>query len=321
MIVVALAALLSATSAQDAPAAQMVSATEDRPVHLEDIEITGRSMDSMISSFVGSVAAPNPNRSLARWRGGACIGTANFEPETAQYIVDRVSTVADDLGLRAGAPGCAPNVLIIAAGDADAFSQALVQRHERVMRVGGMGMDRGSAALREFQSSDRPVRWWQVSMPVNDATGERATRVPGECKGACGGADAGGSVYSFAPVTNVFAASRLSTQIVDDIFRTVVIVDARQLADVQVQQLADYVAMVTFAQIDPKADTSRYASILNVFDEPDSAASLTEWDKAYLAGLYNTERTRQNLSAARSEIASSIRHAHERLRIENRTQD
>ena len=321
MIALALAALLSATPVQDASAAQAAPATEEAPVRLEDVEVTGRSLESMINNFVASVAAPNPNRSLARWREGVCIGAASFEPETAQYLVDRVSTVASDLGLRAGAPGCSPNVLIVAAADADAFSQALVERHERVMRVGGTGMDRGRAALREFQASDRPVRWWQVSMPVNADTGERAVRLPGECQGSCGGADAGGSVYSFAPVTNVFAASRLSTQIVDDIFRTVVVVDARQLADVQIQQLADYVAMVTFAQIDPQADTRGYATILNVFDEPDSAASLTEWDKAYLAGLYNTQRTRKNLSSARSEIASSIQRAHERLRTEEQSED
>lgn len=314
MIALALAAMLSATPVQDSSAVQAAPATEEAPVRLEDVEVTGRSLESMIDNFVASVAAPNPNRSLARWREGVCIGAANFEPETAQYLVDRVSTVADDLGLRAGAPGCSPNVLIVAAADADAFSQALVERHERVMRVGGVGMDRGRAALREFQSSDRPVRWWQVSMPVDADTGERATRIRGECQGSCD------SVYSYAPTTNVLA-SRLSTQIVDDIFRTVVVVDVQQLADVQIQQLADYVAMVTFAQIDPQADTRGYATILNVFDEPDSATSLTEWDKAYLTGLYNTQRTRKNLSSARSEIASSIQRAHERLRTENQTQD
>lgn len=314
MIALALAALLSATPVQDAPAAQATPAAEDAPVRLEDVEVTGRSLDSMIENFVGSVAAPNPNRSLARWRDSICIGATSFAPETAQYLVDRVSTVASDLGLKAGAPGCSPNVLIVAAGDADAFSQALVQRHERVMRVGGVGMDRGRAAFQEFQSSDRPVRWWQVSMPVNAETGVRATRIPGQCEGSCD------SVYSYTTTTNVLA-SRLSTQIVDDIFRTIVVVDAHQMANVQTQQLADYIAMVTFAQIDPNADTSRYTSILNVFDEPDSVTGLSEWDKAYLAGLYKTERTRKNLSSARTEIASSIRRAHERLRTEEQSQD
>ncbi|MGO4410560.1 MULTISPECIES: hypothetical protein [unclassified Brevundimonas] len=314
MIALALAVLLSATPVQDLPAAQAAPGVEDAPVRLEDVEVTGRSLESMIDDFVGSVAAPNPNRSLARWRGKLCIGAAHFEPETAQYLVDRVSTVASDLGLRTGAPGCSPNVLIIAASDANSMAAQMTQDSKHTFRMGGSGMDRGGAALGAFQSSNQPVRWWQVSMPVDAVTGERVTRIPGECQGSCE------SVYSYVPVLNVFA-SRLSTQIVDDIFRTIVVVDANQLANVQIQQLADYIAMVTFAQIDPKADTSRYASILNVFDAPESVISLTEWDKAYLAGLYDTQRTRKSLSAARSEITSSIQRTHERLRAEEQTQD
>lgn len=89
-----------------------------------------------------------------------------------------------------------------------------------------------------------------------------------------------------------------------------------QIANVSIQQLADYTAMVTFAQIDPEADTSGYASILNVFEQPEAAMSLTDWDKAYLDGLYSAERTRKNMRAGRSEIVSSIRRAHGSLRGE-----
>jgi len=317
MISLALAALLATTPVQTAPTAHATPAAENEPVRLEDVEVTGRSLQSMIDNFVGSVAAPNPNRSLARWRDGICVSAVNFEAETAQYLIDRVSTVADDLGLKAGAPGCSANVLIIAAGNPDAASQALVQQGRHIMRIGGSGMDRGPAALQAFLSSDSPVRWWQVSMPLDADTGERATRIQGECSGTCSGP---GSVFESAPAIRV-TASRLTTQIVDDIIRTVVVVDAHQLANIQAQQLADYIAMVTFAQIDPQADTSSYASILNVFEEPDTASSLTEWDKAYLNGLYGTIRTRKNLNSARTEVASSIGRAHERLRAEERSQD
>ncbi|WP_213068604.1 hypothetical protein, partial [Acinetobacter baumannii] len=105
----------------------------------------------------------------------------------------------------------------------------------------------GGAALRAFQTSNKPVRWWQQSMPVNSETGERAVRIPGECANACS------SPYDYAPVNDTFAASRLTSQIADNIFRTIVVVDVNQTSRVSVQQLADYIAMVTFAQIDPEA--------------------------------------------------------------------
>lgn len=302
MVVFALAALLATAPIQSpaqaadprtVPAPQTPAG--EGPVLLEDIEVTGRPLDALINGFVNEVAAPNRRRGIARWQDEICVGAANLRADVAQYLVDRVSTVAGDMGLTPGGPGCAANVLIIASADPDALAQQLTQQRRRAFRVGGSGMDRGGAALRAFAASDQPVRWWQVAMPTDAQTGDRAIRLPGE---------------ESAPVINVFAASRLSTQIVDNLFRTIVILDVDQVSRVSAQQLADYVAMVTLAQIDPEADTRAYASVLNVFDDPETADGLTDWDLAYLQGLYDAERNRQNLRAGRAEIAESIHRAH-----------
>ena len=280
-------------------------ATNDAPIRLDDIEVTGTPLSELIRGFVDEVAAPNRGRGIARWADQICVGVANLRTEPAQYIVDRVSTVAEDIGLTPGKPGCKPTVIIIASDQPSLMARALVNERRRAFQMGGSGMDRGDAALQAFQASEAPVRWWQVSMPVDSETGQRANRIPGECSGACG------SPLDYAPVISVFAASRLGTQIVDDIARTVVILDVDQVSHVSGQQLADYVAMIVLAQIDPEADTSRYASILNVFDAPNAAPpGLTDWDRAYLTGLYGAQRTRRNPNAGRSEIADSIYRAH-----------
>lgn len=308
-----IALLLAATLLAPAPPAAMaMQAQQDQsrpetPVALGDVVVTGRPLDEMIREFVNEIAAPNRGRGIARWNSQICVGVANLRSEAAQYIVDRVSTVAEDLGLEPGAPGCTPNVIVVASGDPDRLAGELVEGRLRAFRMGGTGMDRGGRALAAFVGSDAPVRWWQVSLPTDSETGDRAVRLPGECYAPCI------EPIDFAPIINVNAASRLTTQIVDYIFRTVVILDVDQVSRVSGQQLADYVAMVTLAQIDPQADTSRYASILNVFDDPGVAASLTDWDQAYLAGLYNAERTRKNLSSGRTEIADSIHQAHQDL--------
>ena len=276
------------------------------PVRLEDIEVTGRPLDTMILNFVDEVAAPARNRGLARWDNRVCVGVANLRNDVGQYIVDRVQTVAQDLGLETGRPGCQPNVMIVAAADADAATEALTQRRQRFM-MGGSGMDRGETALEEFQTSDEPVRWWTVSMPVDSDTGLRAVRLPGDCRLECD------KPITYAPIVSTRFASRLTTQIVNEIIQTVVVVDVDQVANVSTQQLADYVSMVVFAQIDPEADTSAYASVLNVFDAPETAEGLTQWDLAYLEGLYQAQRTLRSTQAANREIASSIHRAHSRL--------
>lgn len=313
MIGITLAALLASSSVPPAPApfqdpaATVRSAPQEPATDLEDITVVGRPLEAMIRDFVNEVAAPNRHRGIARWHSNICVGAANLSVEPRQYIIDRVSTIAEDMGLRPGAPGCTPNVIIIATDQPDVLAESLVKERRRAFRMGGTGMDRGGDALEDFVASDAPVRWWQVSMPTDSFTGQRAVRLPGECRNACM------SPMDMAPTLTSTTSSRLSTQIVDNIFRTVVILDIDQVSKVSAQQLADYVALVTLAQIDPKADTSGYASILNVFDDPESAASLTNWDTAYLSGLYNAERTRANLRSGRGEIADSIERAHGRL--------
>jgi hypothetical protein len=108
-------------------------------------------------------------------------------------------------------------------------------------------------------------------------------------------------------------ASRLTTQIVDVTKRSFVIVDVNRINGVNQSQLADYIAMVTLAQVDPDADTSAYATVLNLFHAPDQVEGLTQWDIAYLKGLYDAQRTLQNAGSARVEIASSIVRVHHQL--------
>ncbi|MDQ3125632.1 MAG: hypothetical protein M3Q74_08520 [Pseudomonadota bacterium] len=280
------------------------------PLQLEDVVVSGRTLDSLIEDFVGEVAEPNRNRGLARWHDSICVGVANLDGEIAQYLSDRISTVATDMGLRAGAPGCTPNILVIATADAGGLARQLTEERRRAFRMGGAGMDRGGSALRDFVEADRPVRWWQMSMPVDSETGDPAVRIPGRCTGDC--IDAA----DMAPQIYIHSASRLSTQIVDNLIRTIVIVDVDEVGGLSALQLADYIAMVSLAQIDPDADTSNYASILNVFEAPEISDSLTDWDKAYLDGLYAAERNHVGERADRSEIADSIRRSHDRLREE-----
>ncbi len=260
------------------------------PTDLGDVVIEGRRLEEATRDFVATVGQPARGRALARWRDGVCVGVANLRAETAQYIVDRVSTVAQDLGLKPGAPGCTPGVLIVATTDANAFTEAFVARRPRLFVLGGSGTDLGRNALEKFQTTDRPVRWWTVSLPVDRDTGEIAVRLPGHS----------------APIISRAGLSTFSTQIVDDTGRVFVIIDIDRIDGVSLTQLGDYIAMVSLAQVDPDADTSAYATVLNLFDTPEQVDGLTEWDMAYLHGLYESQRILANPGASRDEIASSI---------------
>ena len=285
------------------------------PVELEGLTVTGRRLTDVIGDFVSEASAPVRGRGLARWRDPVCVGVVNLRGEAAAFIADRVTAVAADLGVTIGGDNCRPNIVVIATDEAGALAAALTEAQRRAFRTGSTGTDRGGAALRDFVETDRPVRWWQVSAPTDSRTGQIAVRRQGECLPPCGDSAGPGATSSqlFAPNIVVDSASLLRSTIVDNMRRAVVIIDVDDIQNVSVAQLADYVAMVSLAQIDPNAQTDGYASILNVFAMPDTAEGLTEWDRAYLAGLYNSEQNLRSTVANHGDIVASIRRAHGRL--------
>ena len=277
------AASLALTALQD-PVTPPPSAAQDPTVYrLEEIVVEGTRLEERTAEYVREVAAPARGRGPARWRQGVCVGAANFDPEVAQYLVDRVSDVARDLGLSAGQPGCEPSILIIGTTDGASFTRQFVEMRPRLFVVGGSGMDRGRNALEDFMSSDRPVRWWHVSMPTDAETGTRAVRLGGDY---VPGYDPRFDVLGYAPQVSVTVASRIQSSIEDTMKRSFVIIDVDKLGGVSLEQLGDYVAMVALVQVNPDADTSRYETILNLFQTPDSISGLSGWDRAYMDGMY-----------------------------------
>ena len=305
------AALLA--SPQSAPAAQTPPSASQDPVRLEDVVVDAQRLEDTTEAYVDAVAAPARRRGLARWKEGMCVGVVNLEGETAQYLADRVSDVARSLGLRAHEPDCHPSVLIVATSEGPGFTEEFVAMRPRLFRVGGAGMDRGSAELRDFINEERPVRWWHVSLPVDSETGDAVVRIPGQVAGSGAPNALGSSAQEYAPNTVVHAASRLNDQTEDVLKRVFIIVDVDQLNGASLQQLGDYVAMVAMAQVDPDADTARFDTILNLFDDPATAPTgLTGWDRAYLDGLYdpNSETHRINQRAQVQAVASAIASAY-----------
>ena len=280
------AGLLSQTpvQAQD-PAAGPVA-------QLGDVVVEGRRLRSVVQNFVGEVAAPaTGDRGPARWNGPVCIGVVNLRAEVAQYIVDRASDVARELGLEAGEPGCAANVLIIAAADGQAVADGIVEERRRAFVPGGSGMTRTLSALEDFRTSDAPVRWWHVSAPVDSESGELATRLPGRD----------------APQIAVSRASRIRTDIRDDLFKAIIVVDISKVDSISLPQLADYCTLIALAQVDPKAEVASFETILNVFIDP-TITGLTGWDRDYLAALYGIEQNRLG-SARGGEIVDLMMRA------------
>ena len=272
---------------------------------VEEVIVRGRRLSEIefdlrfyIREFLKEVAAPARARGYARWHRQVCIGVHNLENVRAQYIVDRISALALDVGLEPGEPGCRPQVNIIFSTDAKQLAASMVESDPRVFRplAGLAGADRGLAALDDFVDSEKAVRWWHVSLPVDSRTGMPAVEMPdAPClKG----------IHCFPWIAKA-GPSRLYSGIRDDLKYVIVIVDGTRLSGTTWQQIADYLALVSLAQIDLNTDPQAFDSILNVFSNPAAYSGLTDWDRNYVHALYDFPQERETRLQG-NEIVSRI---------------
>jgi hypothetical protein len=251
-----------------------------------------------IRDFIEEVAAPARAAGYARWHRSVCVGVHNLDNEIAQYIVDRISAAALDVGLEPGESGCKPQVNVIFSSDGRTLAANLVENEPRIFRpvMGDAGMDLGLAALDDFAGSERPVRWWHVSVPIATASGQPAIELP---HSPCFSPP---RCYPWVPVAG---PSHVHNGIRDDLLYVIIIVDASALTETTWQQIADYLAVISLAQVDPQTDPKEFDSILNLFTNPAAYSGLTDWDRNYLHALYSFNQERVVRMQA-NEIVSRI---------------
>jgi len=271
-----------------------------------DIVVTGVRPEQ-IQSFVEQITAVPPAvDQIARWNDDICLSVAGLDEEQGQYIVDRISYRAEAVGLDAGREGCRPNVFVFFANDADDFARRLVDERKSLFAYYHEEhiVTLGREALTAFAETPRPVRWWHVTQTRgadgdrlgSDQAGNRSPPPPEMDRTEPPDADALTGVQAVrSQGTRIRAAER------QDFNRVIVIVDGQRAAGYPVDSIADYIAMVTLAQIDPRAQTRDYPTVLNLFaDDPENAAfEMTNWDAAYLEGLYRSTR---NAASARQQV-------------------
>jgi hypothetical protein len=299
------AALLTAGATAQQPAAQEPppDGAAEAPQGIDEVIVRGRRLEDIeddlriyIRDFIGEVVAKPPGRGFARWHRKVCIGVHNLETSAAQYIADRISSLALQVGLEPGEPGCRPDVNIVFATNAREIAARMAEDEPRLfMQVGGnAGMDLGRVALQQFVESEQAVRWWHVSLPVDARTGAAAIELDKSC----------GNPHC-PPYVPVAGPSRIHSGTRDDLMYVIIIVDATKLRGTTWQQIGDYLAVLSLAQIDPNANPAAFDSILNLFTNPAAYSGLTDWDRSYVRALYELDQERI-ASLQTNEIVSLI---------------
>jgi len=265
----------------------------------DEIVVTGERMRTILRDFVGDISAPasSHENQLARWDHRICTGVFGMtNRDQAQFIADRIAQRAFLIGLDASPSGCRANIVIFVTPDANALAHSLAREYRNLMALhrDENRSTPNAAALENFATSPRPVRWWHVSTTYT----EDGMRV---------GDPIGGSMsMGSGALVRVFDPSRLRRATRQDFDRVIIVIDARQAAGHTLSALSDYLAMVSLAQLAPSIETAAYPSVLNLFSSDHSETGMTSWDIAYLDGLYHAPRTANSATEQEGRIADRM---------------
>ncbi|VXB46824.1 hypothetical protein [Brevundimonas sp. G8] len=270
-------------------------------LEVDSVEVVGSRLEDAAQDFVRTVNVEPPLGTLpGRWTKPLCISVANFRAPWGRFMVDGVTKRATDVGLNVSGPGCRPNVLIVATDDGPQMADAMVRNDRRRFRPPIDHSSHDLSDLDDFRRSDAAVRWWQVTYPRNLEQG-----------GVVGGRGRseerlGGQRSTFVPKIAVRNPSLIAPTIRYDIETVTVVVDLSKTDDVPMSALADYIALVTLAQIDPRERFDGQSTILNMFDEPNRYASMTDWDLDYMHAVYDADLTRNSVRGHQAEVARAL---------------
>jgi len=234
-------------------------------------EAAPAALEQRVDAFVRTITR-NPglsdDDSPVRWNSPICLLVAGLTAEDAKRVSARVSQISSSAGAPLARSPCQPNFIVVSTSEPDRVLDAWHLRNSRLFG------DATPAHIRQFleSSRSRPVRVWYNIDPGRKSGTRNGHFIPSNTR-AESSAFVGNASVEFL---SVFA-----------------IIDTHRTERINLDLLADYVAMVGLTRVDPDAGLESAPSILRLFaaSEENQPSGLSNWDAAFLKALYQSSQT------------------------------
>ena len=234
--------------------------------------------------FHSAMLKPPFGESLLRWEDAVCPTVEGMIQPAGEFLLRRLSELARESGVPLAKENCKhPNLFIIVAKKPETFLKLLWRGHPTMYNTA-----RGIAPVRSFIEKSRPIRVWYNVGP-GPVSNEISSLLTASVDAGLGAVD-----YPIVREPSSGASFRLMIHL-RKIGTALVVIDPGQVGQLSIGQFADYVAMVSFVEVNQDADLGANSTILNLFATSSAAAPLemTRWDKALLRALYTSEHGSQ----------------------------
>lgn len=240
--------------------------------------------------FLRSVLPLPSYGQYARWARPVCVKFTDLADEFQPVFRARMAAAANIARLKLQFENCRPNLLIAFSHNGADTAATIIRR-----RPGATAqISTGDRTL--LTTSAMPVRWWHMLEPANSSgvsgSGSAAINSAqfGENRGQAG---LPGNVDTF--VTDGYSSSLIDTHLIVGVAGAVVVVDVPLSTGKSLDALADYVAMVSLAPTRLSAPPPQVPSVLASFARPGLGTTATDWDRAWLKGLYAMPMNRKGV--------------------------
>lgn len=263
-----------------------------------EITVEGRRLDPdeakrRTSTVLRTLAIKGASGRVARWLQPICPKVVGVSDPAARVIVDKIRLVAKEAGAKLAGASCAPNI-VVAFVDKPAEVYRAYAKREKVAYTDG-----GKTVQARLATSTRAVRWW-YDVDSRSASGKSLNVDNGVMSGSMSGE--GGRPIGAGGDAD--AGTRMGDNIRVELLSATILVDNAQVLGVPLASLAAHLAMVSVGAMELPEKPLAVASVMNLFDEGPNTDDLSEWDRAYLAALYQS--TSNDGFVQRNAIASRV---------------
>jgi len=263
----------------------------------EDVTVTTTKSRETLHNFVKRFAAPTKlSGKIARWQRRLCPLVVGQQSDFTAFIAQRIKYVALAVGARFNSePSCEPNIQVVFTTTPQALLDNVRQHH-----IAALGYAETAAQLEKLATVTRPIQAWYATETM-DCNGRRQVDTGLHVSHLTGGLIEG--VPTYAPC----GLSRLSDGLQTGFAHVLIVVDSTKLEGQKIVPLADYIALLALTQLNSLDTCQPQPSIANMLavDSGHAPDGLTEFDLAYLRGLYSMSAGRLVL-IQRDEIGDTM---------------
>lgn len=266
VITVMIAASAAAGAASQTPSPQ--TGTSD-----EIVVQAVRPSEHQVRDFVRNLTAMPSYGQIGRFHHPVCPVAMGLRQVQNDRIAERMRQVASAAAIAEAPADCTPNVFVIIAPDKAAAITELNRRFPAYFS------QMPARRMRELAEGTEPAAAWQIRGLLTQ-DGEEAVKAVGA---------------DYYTIKGTQSPSRIKAASKPTFTVSVVVIDVKAAAGLTLVQLADYAAMRTFADVDPRRITAvGVPTILTVLGRTDDTllpVTLTYWDLGFLKSLYATDNS------------------------------